>query len=67
HILNSIMLLLKRIPLLKAVDKPVTALLKGTGLEDNEAWKKRIWYERKMLVTSGFVHMAKLFDLLVRL
>ncbi len=67
QILNLLMLLLKQIPLLKAQNKPITALLKGTGLEVNEVWKKRIWHERNMLVTSGFVHMAKLFDLLIRL
>lgn len=67
QIMKAILVLLKQIPLLKVEDKSITALVKAAGLEADEEWKNRVWFERNELERYGFLHVKKLFDLLVHL
>ncbi|MDR7076117.1 GT2 family glycosyltransferase [Neobacillus niacini] len=63
---KAILVLLQQIPLLKAEGKPVTSLLKSTGIEDDEEWRNRLLIEHKALGKYGLENLTKLFDLLIR-
>ncbi|MFP5109871.1 glycosyltransferase family 2 protein [Neobacillus sp. C211] len=67
HIKKAIQAMLKQIPLLKVEGKPITDLLKNSGVELDDNFKSRLLFERNELDSYGFENATKLFDLLFNL
>jgi GT2 family glycosyltransferase len=63
--INSIIILLQQIRILKLENKPISNLMQNSGIELDEELKKQIYKERKKIKSYGkFNNLISLFDLL---